>query len=560
MPTTKPKIYTICVLILLSGLALSFGLFFSLNNSHDLKRDKILSNLYNNVHNNIQHEIDRNLNSLYALSAAYQAYHGWNRSEFGSYASYYTAHIHSIQALEWVPIVPIKQRDLFEQSTKNQGYKDFQIFTKTSDGQIVRAEDRPYYYPVYFIEPFESNKAAFGFDPGYSNQSRQLTIDKAIETKRASSTSVTTIIQKKNPHKAILVFVPIYDDEVVGLIEGVYLIDKLVEVALEDLNLPTEINLVISNNKTTNQGLLGSRSPHSTSSNTREDTLQFADQSWVLRMEYIGDVVGHVISPFWLLIASLLFTALIVKVVYDVLTDNRKRLHRHLKELKAKKQDLEQYTYAASHDLQEPLHTIQSLVSLIHQDYYPSLDSKGKTCLDHIKSASERMSELITNLLRYSQIGSTEHKTWTDCRTVIESVIEDLESEIGKKGASIAINSSMPVIKAYPDSLKLLFHNLITNSIKFQAVNNQPKVEISALELKDKSWQFAVRDNGIGFLEAYNERIFTIFRTLHSRSIYPGTGFGLANCKKIVELHNGHIWVNSKPSIGSTFFFTLKLT
>lgn len=562
MPTSKPKIYTICLLILLSGVALSLGFYFSLESSNNLKRDKILTNLYGNVHSNLQREIDRNLNSLYALRASYQAYGGWTRIEFSKYASYYTSHIHSIQALEWVPAIKLDQRDSFEFVTQQEGYKDFQIFTRTN-GEVARAEERDVYYPVYFIEPLAGNEAAFGFDPGESSYTRQNAIEQAIKTNNAAGSDIITIIQKTNPHKAILVFVPIFENQskkLIGLVEGVYLMDRLVDAALLDLNLPSEANLVISNPNGSEEKLLGASFPNISETNIRQGLLTIADQTWILRLEYNGILAANVISPFWLLVASLVFTILIVKVVYDVLTDNQKRLFKHVTELRRKNHDLEQYTYAASHDLQEPLHSIQSLVGLIHQDYLHQLDDNGKVYLNHIKEASHRMSELITSVQRYSRIGQAEKRMWTNSRSIMERVLKNLNPEIQENKGSVLIKNELPIVMAYPASLEQLLHNLVANGLKFQSPDNRPVIEVSTQKLKGEIWQFVIKDNGIGFSEEFIERIFTIFRTLHSRSIYPGSGFGLANCKKIVELHNGRIWAKSKPGMGSTFFFTLNLT
>lgn len=562
MPTTKPKIFTICALILFSGAALSVGFYFSLKNSNDLKRDKILTNLYNSIHSNIQHEIERNLNSLNALRASYMAFGDWDREEFGQYASYYTRQIQSIQALEWVPVVTLNQRDSFEMATRLEGHKNFEIFTRDGEG-TTRAELRPVYYPVYFIEPFEGNEAAFGFDPGPSSATRQNAIDKAIRTHEAAGSDVITIIQKTNPHKAILVFVPIFShensNELIGLVEGVYLMEKLVKSALDDLKLPKEVTLIISSIDE-NEILLGDFSTLRDTSHIRHGQLKLADRIWDLHVAYDGDPAPYVISPFWLLIGSLIFTLLIVKVVYDVLTDNRVELQRHYTELKKKNHDLEQYTYAASHDLQEPLHSIQSLVDLIYQDYKDKLDHTANTYLDHIRNASQQMSDLITNLLRYSRIGQTENCIETDCHELVMQVIRGLDSDIKARQANVVITTPLPTLLAYPNSLQQLMFHLISNGLKFQALDNKPLIEISATQNDNNNWEFSVKDNGIGFAEEFNQRIFSIFKTLHSRSIYPGSGFGLANCKKIVELHNGKIWAKSSPGNGSTFFFTLNLT
>ncbi|MEO9966585.1 MAG: CHASE domain-containing protein [Reichenbachiella sp.] len=561
MPTSSPKIHTICVLILLSGVIFSFGLYYSLNQSIHQKRDGILGNLYSSIQSNIQSEIDRNLNSLYALRASYQTYQGWTRAEFTNNARYYTSHIRSIQAIEWVPAVSAHERDSFETTTRKNGYPNFEIFTRV-DGKAQRAEVRPVYYPVYYIEPLEGNEAAFGFDPGNSSPTRQHTIQKAISTKNASGSDVITIIQKTTPHKAILVFVPIFNKnniELDGLIEGVYLMNHLIESALADIDLPKEANLVITA-ESENQELFGSHLLGIEDSNVREGLLQFADRKWQLRLEYDGNIVSQLISPIWILFASLVFTTLIVKIVYDALTDNRKELEKNVLELRSNKHDLEQYTYAASHDLQEPLHIIQSLVRLVNDEYGGRLDAMGNKYLVLIDEASQRMSQLIASLHQYSRIGQLGPVMWTDCRTVLENVIKDLHDEIDNRNAEVLIVGTLPVLMVYPSSIYQLLFHLISNGLKFQKVGNKPVIKVSANQIKNEEWEFTISDNGIGFSQVNSKRIFSIFKTLHSRSIYPGSGFGLANCKKIVELHKGKIWVESQPGRGSTFYFTLNLT
>ena len=226
--------------------------------------------------------------------------------------------------------------------------------------------------------------------------------------------------------------------------------------------------------------------------------------------------------------------------------------------MRQKNEDLEQYAYAASHDLQEPLHSLQSLVNLIKSDLEDKVDDNGKQYLQFLFETTERMSLLIKNLLNYSRIGRMEEIEMVNCNTVIELVKKDLAHQIENANAKIEVENTLPILKGYPTSLHQLFQNLISNAIKFQPEGQDPVIKISSKHI-NQGWQFKVEDNGIGIPEDSLEKVFVIFKRLHSSSKYKGTGVGLANCKKIVDLHNGSIWVESTLGKGSTFYFTINL-
>jgi signal transduction histidine kinase len=233
---------------------------------------------------------------------------------------------------------------------------------------------------------------------------------------------------------------------------------------------------------------------------------------------------------------------------------------RHLtdlanKELERKNIELEQFAYIASHDLQEPLRTTSGLVELLQQQYQGRLDEKADKYFTYIMQASDRMKLLIKNLLDFSRIGNKKVLEQVDCNTVLSDVLADLGMAINEAGAEIS-NNKLPVINGYPTELKQLFQNLVTNAIKFRKKDVSPVINISAKKLAG-SWEFAFADNGIGIEEKFNERIFVIFQRLHTRTEYEGTGIGLSHCKKIVELHQGKIWLKSVLGQGSIFYFTL---
>jgi signal transduction histidine kinase len=240
----------------------------------------------------------------------------------------------------------------------------------------------------------------------------------------------------------------------------------------------------------------------------------------------------------------------------DSLRTSESNLETQNRELERKNKELEQFAYVASHDLQEPLRTTSGFVELLQQQYKGKLDDKADKYISYIVQSSNRMRVLITDLLEYSRIGNKRELCKVDCNEVVKEVLADLGTVICETGTEVHVGP-LPVINGYPTEMKLLFQNLISNSIKFRKKDIVPQIMIGALR-KGNIWQFSVQDNGIGIAKEHNERIFIIFQRLHTRSEYTGSGIGLSHCKKIVELHKGKIWLESEVGKGSTFHFTLQ--
>ncbi len=233
-----------------------------------------------------------------------------------------------------------------------------------------------------------------------------------------------------------------------------------------------------------------------------------------------------------------------------------RKLARRTEEMERSNKDLQQFAYVASHDLQEPLRMVSSYVQLLQRRYQGRLDADADDFIGCAVDGATRMQHLIQDLLSYSRVNTHGNPpSSTDIGEVIRRVLTNLHLVIDESGARIT-HESLPVVDADATQLVQLFQNLIANAIKFRS-ERPPHVRISA-EKKDAFWLFAVRDNGIGLDPEFADRIFTIFQRLHSRKDYPGTGIGLAICKRIVERHGGSIWVTSAPGEGSTFYFTLQ--
>lgn len=239
----------------------------------------------------------------------------------------------------------------------------------------------------------------------------------------------------------------------------------------------------------------------------------------------------------------------------DLLGAVELKLHQRTIELERKNMELEQFAYVASHDMQEPLKTATGFVELFRRQYRDKLDDNAEKYLDYVTQSNERMHLLIRDLLDYNRLGGYGQPAQVDCKGLLQEALVDMDQGIRESHAVINVNG-LPVVTALRTELKLLFRNLISNSIKFRKPGVAPAVDIHARK-ENGGWTFSFRDNGIGIKQIFQDRIFIIFQRLHNRSDYEGSGIGLAHCKKIVELHGGKIWVESVPGEGSTFFFTI---
>jgi PAS domain S-box-containing protein len=284
---------------------------------------------------------------------------------------------------------------------------------------------------------------------------------------------------------------------------------------------------------------------------------------------------------------------LVTSVIRDV-TDRKQQqdaLARQAQELARSNAELEQFAYVASHDLQEPLRMVASYTQLLARRYRGKLDADADEFIAFAVDGVNRMQALINDLLAYSRLRTKGAEfAPTDCSVVLDEALANLQAAISESGG-VVTRGDLPTVVADRRQLMQLFQNLVGNAIKFHG-ETAPRVEVSARlrdaggetdggrrteddgsassvlrppssisnpqsAIRNPQWEFAVRDNGIGIDPEHQERIFLIFQRLHSRAEYPGTGIGLAICKRIVERHGGRIWVQSAPGEGTTFFFTL---
>ena len=249
---------------------------------------------------------------------------------------------------------------------------------------------------------------------------------------------------------------------------------------------------------------------------------------------------------------------MIVLVIADI--TERTRIVSELKnisnELLRSNAELDQFAAVASHDLQEPLRMIVSYVDMLNRNYGSHFDEKAQKYMGFITDGGMRMTAMIRAILEYSRIGhESSNMSSIDSSTALSNAVANLKVKIADAKATI-LDGPLPIITANVNQLSQLFQNLLSNAIKFQSDQRACFIQVRADE-SESEWTFSIADNGIGMDQEHLPRIFQLFQRLHARDKYPGSGIGLATCKKIVEHHGGRIWVESKPDVGSTFFFTL---
>jgi len=233
------------------------------------------------------------------------------------------------------------------------------------------------------------------------------------------------------------------------------------------------------------------------------------------------------------------------------------RLRQYAEQLQRSNLELQQFAYVASHDLQEPLRAVGTFCEMLRRKYQGRLDAEADRWLDFVVDGARRMQALVQDLLTYSRLerGGKPFAP-ADCAAALDRAVGNLDTLAAETGASIT-RGELPTVEGDASQLVQLFQNVVGNAIKFHG-REPPRVHVSA-ERSGDAWLFSVRDNGIGIDPKFHQRIFELFKRLHPSDRYPGTGIGLAVCRKVVERHGGRIWVESQPGQGSTFYFTIPI-
>jgi len=285
--------------------------------------------------------------------------------------------------------------------------------------------------------------------------------------------------------------------------------------------------------------------------------LQYSVGSWIAVSSNLIVLDAVILFLLPMIFKGLQATIVELQLVKSHLKNEQQSLNKTLELVKTKNAELEQFAYMASHDLQEPLRMISKFLAELDKKYAPQLDDKARRYIGFAHDGAERMKRNIADLLDYSVAGKKQsEKEQIDMNVLLAECLELNRIMADEAGASVTWQN-MPAIYAGRLPMQQLFQNLINNAIKYRKPNLPPQVSITAAE-DTRYWTFTIADNGIGIDEAHFESIFTVFRRLHTQQEYAGNGIGLAICKKIVESHNGKIWLRSVPGEGTSFIVSIK--
>ena len=566
----------------------------------------------------LAHQLEKNINghleALHAIKSFYASSDSVAREEFATFVTRQLSRHPGIQALEWIPRVSNAERAAYEATARQDGYPHFQITQRAQQGAMVGAMPRKEYFPVYYVEPYEGNEIAFGFDLG-SSPARLDALNKSRDTGTPIATSRITLVQETGKQFGFLVFMPIYEkglprktmdqrrQNLNGFALGVFRIGDMlnivtsgagkdhIELEVYDETAPIEQRRLYASSAKTpddSSSLSNDKEPEGTRTFQWTTTLAIADRKWSLRFSPSSEYLATY-RP-WnarlVLIGGLLFAALLAALLL-LLTGHAARVRKlvtartselaqanmqlksHTRELESSNRELQNFAHVASHDLQEPLRKVQMFGDRLRERCSDGLSEQGQDYIARMQSATGRMQTLISDLLAFSRVTSKDHsRKPVDLARVAKHVLADLESRIEQTGGTVDVND-LPTIHADPTQMRQLLQNLIGNALKFHRPGTPPIVKVrgSILNGQDGNgakhtdgqaiYELTVEDNGIGFEEKYRDRIFTIFQRLHGRSEYEGTGVGLAVCRKIAERHGGDISVNSTPGQGATFVVTM---
>jgi light-regulated signal transduction histidine kinase (bacteriophytochrome) len=251
----------------------------------------------------------------------------------------------------------------------------------------------------------------------------------------------------------------------------------------------------------------------------------------------------------------LILVGIVVALLSEQISRREQELNNIIEDLKRSNEDLQQFAYVASHDLQEPLRAIVSFSQLLEEKYIDKLDKDGKEFISFITNGAKKMNVLIKDLLTYSRITThAEPPALHDLDEILKDALYNLHEAIKESGAKVTYDK-MPILKVDRTQFLQLFQNFISNAIKFRR-NIPPVIHIGVRE-GNVAWLFSIKDNGIGIESKYFDRLYNIFYRLHTQEEYPGTGIGLPICKKIIQRYGGKIWVESEVGKGTTFYFTI---
>ena len=449
------------------------------------------------------------------------------------------------------------------------------------DYAIHPAHSESEYLPITYIEPVETNAKAVGLDMAHE-ANRFAAAKQARDSGTAQFTGPITLVQDSQKTPGFLFYAPYYQGgtyasveerrrHFAGMVYAPFVVNKLLEGTLSKDKRHVGLRLRDGTDTLYDELLASEQDFDPAPLFTRSVDLVLYGRTWRFDihsgLSFRAEATSN--QPTSILIGGLVIDCMLLGLFVMLTKANRDAVDyadRLTSELRAEKvqlersnADLEQFAYVASHDLQEPLRMVGNFTQLLQKRYAGQLDDKADSYIKFAVDGVTRMQKLLNELLNFSRLGSQDNPLEAaSTANAFSNARDTLQQAIEATGALVDIGV-LPQVRGDESQLTQLFQNLVGNAIKFQSDGQRPHIRISATE-QAEDWLFTVKDNGIGIEPQYTDQIFDMFKRLHGRNSYSGTGIGLAICRKIVVRHGGEIWVDSVPGGGSTFSFTLAKT
>jgi signal transduction histidine kinase len=496
-----------------------------------------------------------------------------------------------IQGVGFSQVVSPDERAQHERQIRAQGFPDY---------RIVPPDVRDAITAIVYLEPFDTrNRRAFGYDM-FTEATRRAAMERARDSGLPALSGRVTLVQEAatDVQHGVLMFLPVYrhgqpHDSVEqrraalqGFVYAPFRIDDLMQGILgaerRDIEFELYDGLQISTQTVLYRGHPGEL--HATDSSVLSEfenlsQIEVAGRSWSLFLHAPPGFIGLAEkSQSWLVAIAGTLLSLLLFFIVDSLARRQKNAEALAREMTADLQrsnaDLEQFAYAASHDLRQPLRMVASYLQLLEMELEPVLKAETRQNLHFAIEGAQRMDQMLKALLDYSRVGrNNEAMTLLESRPLLDEALHFLQPAIDEAQAELSIEGTWPRLFGQRDELVRLLQNLIGNALKYRIDGRPPQIVVSAQpgevgkegkiegsQREGREHRFSVLDNGVGLIAGQETRLFKVFERLHPRSKYPGTGIGLALCRKIVEHHGGRIWVESAgENQGCCFIFTLPL-
>jgi len=514
--------------------------------------------------------------SLNALRSFYDVSDDVDRSKFEQFAAPLLSDHPSLMVYGWLPRVSHSERHKFE-TKLSQDYGTTAPIREGNGTAVFKVSPQQFeYYPVAFGFPNAIAQTRLGVDVASLPQGGPA-IKAAIQSGEMIASGPTPYTGEFGYNSNVMIFNAVYrkdqadalpangdQRDVAGIVMALFRVGNLVE---KQFNLDEDLSFFIEDITDPNaiKPIYG-KAP-TVYKSRRVKTLSFANRDWK-----ITSTTLHATQPFqWLplsilavglvfsIIVSLALLSLIQRkrLVENLVEERTSQLKQTVEKLADSNEDLARYAYVCSHDLQAPLRHIRDMSKFLNTHLEESLqgDDEGQRYLNIMTESAERARQLVSDILAYSSADKgTFSKDEIDAEDAVDKIQETLQTDLNERHVKVT-RDALPTLKGNKTQFYQLLQNLIKNGLKYQSADTTPQVHISADD-RNTHWEFAITDNGIGIAEENLVKVFEVFKRLHHRNEYTGTGVGLAICKKIVERHGGAIWVKSEVGRGSAFHFT----